>query len=56
MKKLTPITTRKKLIDSLPLDTPFGVHVCPSTFCNFKCAYCKHGSEGGVTDIFKTFM
>ena len=45
MKELTPITTRTKLIEKLPLDTPFGIHICPSTYCNFKCVYCKHGSK-----------
>ena len=51
MKKLTPFTTRTKLIDSLPLETPLGVHISPSTFCNFKCAYCNLGSERGGVPI-----
>lgn len=33
---------RHKLIDQLPLKTPLGVHVCPSTYCNFRCEYCPH--------------
>ena len=43
MKEYTPITKRNSLIDQLPLDTPFSIHICPSTWCNFKCVYCKQG-------------
>lgn len=33
---------REKLGEQLPLNTPFSIHVCPTTFCNFKCKYCVH--------------
>lgn len=42
MKQLSSYVKRTPLIDKLPLDTPLGVQVCPSTFCNFRCFYCKH--------------
>lgn len=39
---------RIKLSDAVPLDTPFSIFLFPTTFCNFKCAYCAHslGHEG----------
>jgi len=33
-------TKRTKLIDKLPLDTPFVAQVFPIYACNFKCNYC----------------
>jgi sulfatase maturation enzyme AslB (radical SAM superfamily) len=45
MKTYTAHTTRKPLYQCLPLDTPFGVHICPTTGCNFKCIYCKQSSQ-----------
>lgn len=42
MKEFSSYVERTPLIDKLPLDTPMGVHVCPSTYCNFRCFYCKH--------------
>ena len=42
MKKYKVYAERHSLIDQLPLDTPLGVHICPSTYCNFRCFYCKH--------------
>lgn len=42
MKEYKVYAERHSLIDQLPLDTPLGVHLCPSTYCNFKCFYCKH--------------
>ncbi|MGX9758145.1 radical SAM/SPASM domain-containing protein [Clostridioides difficile] len=33
---------RIQLHEKIPLDTPFTVHVIPSTTCNFKCSYCVH--------------
>lgn len=56
MKEYTPFTSRKKLIDSLPLNTPFGIHICPTTYCNFKCAYCKHASAQMQKEIKEQFM
>ncbi len=51
MKEFQIYHKRKPLIDMLPLEAPLGVHVCPSTYCNFKCHYCKHSVDtfdGGV--------
>lgn len=42
MKEYKVYAERHSLIDQLPLDTPLGIHICPSTYCNFKCFYCKH--------------
>ena len=33
---------RKKLVESLPLDTPLGIYFFPIYACNFKCKYCQH--------------
>lgn len=35
-------TDRVKLAEVLPLATPFSAFVFPTTYCNFKCAYCGH--------------
>lgn len=35
-------TERTELFHSLPLDTPFSIHMFPSFYCNFKCNYCLH--------------
>lgn len=35
-------TERVKLADVVPLDTPYSAFVFPTTYCNFKCAYCGH--------------
>lgn len=35
-------TDRVKLAEVLPLETPFSAFVFPTTYCNFKCAYCGH--------------
>lgn len=56
MKEYTSFTSRRKLIDALPLDTPFGIHICPTTYCNFKCIYCKHASADMQKDIKEQFM
>lgn len=50
MKKYSLYAERTPLIEKLPLDTPMGVHVCPSTFCNFRCYYCKHTLDENKTD------
>lgn len=42
MKKFSTYQKRRKLYEMLPLETPLSVHVCPSTYCNFKCHYCVH--------------
>lgn len=55
MKEYTSFITRRKLIDALPLDTPFGIHICPTTYCNFKCIYCKQASPD-MKDFKKQFM
>lgn len=34
--------TRTELFRSLPLNTPFSMHIFPSFYCNFKCNYCLH--------------
>lgn len=39
-------TVRTELFHSLPLNTPFSVHVFPSFYCNFKCNYCLHSLGG----------
>lgn len=41
---------RKPLNEQLPLAAPLSIHVCPSTFCNFKCKYCVH-SLGTPTSL-----
>lgn len=58
-KKFTTYQKRKKLAEMLPLETPLSIHVCPSTYCNFKCHYCIHSvSEGDFLDngFKKQFM
>ena len=30
------------LSETLPLETPLSLHIFPSYYCNFKCAYCLH--------------
>lgn len=45
-KEFSSYQNRGKLADMLPLDTPLSIHLCPSTFCNFKCNYCWHSLEG----------
>ncbi|PIU32863.1 MAG: radical SAM protein [Syntrophobacteraceae bacterium CG07_land_8_20_14_0_80_61_8] len=34
---------RRELRQWLPLTTPFALHLFPSHYCNFRCAYCVHG-------------
>jgi radical SAM protein with 4Fe4S-binding SPASM domain len=33
---------RVELGEVLPLEVPFTLNVCPTTYCNFACAYCIH--------------
>lgn len=47
---------RKKLADLLPLDTPLGVDIHPSTFCNIKCIFCMHSSQNPCYDDIKNLM
>lgn len=62
MKQTESFTKRKPLIDQLPLDAPLGIHVCPSSFCNFRCEYCEHSMDsfsfgkgaGCLTEEFMT--
>ena len=35
-------TERVKLAEVVPLATPYSAFVFPTTYCNFKCAYCGH--------------
>lgn len=35
-------TERVRLADVVPLDMPYSAFVFPTTYCNFKCAYCGH--------------
>ncbi len=42
IKPISDTTGRIRLADAVPLNTPFGVYVYPTTFCNFKCLYCAH--------------
>lgn len=42
MSQFTTYQNRKKLAEQLPLDTPLSIHICPTTYCNFKCTYCVH--------------
>lgn len=35
-------TERVQLASVLPLAAPYSAFVFPTTFCNFKCAYCGH--------------
>lgn len=56
MKEYASHTSRQQLYRCLPLDTPFGIHICPTTYCNFKCVYCKHGSIESDKNFIKSFM
>lgn len=56
MKEYKSFTNRKLLIEALPLDTPFGIHICPTTYCNFKCVYCKHALSKKEIDFKESFM
>ncbi len=35
-------TERVKLAEVAPLEAPYSAFVFPTTYCNFKCAYCGH--------------
>ena len=39
---------RIKLVDAVPLDTPFALYLFHTNICNFRCVYCAHslGREG----------
>ena len=39
-------TARKKLADTIPLDSPLSMYIEPTRVCNFKCFYCMHGTRG----------
>lgn len=45
MKEYNIFVERKKLFDQLPLAAPLGIHICASSYCNFKCYYCKHSQD-----------
>ncbi len=48
---------REKLVNKLPLNTPFGVDFHPTTFCNLKCIFCFHSSENSCyNDIINKQM
>lgn len=36
---------RTKLVDVIPLNTPFAVNLEPTSICNFKCRFCCHSIE-----------
>lgn len=38
---------RHKLVDIIPLDTPFTLFITPSQLCNFKCNYCTQSLSIG---------
>lgn len=46
-------TNRKKLVDIIPLRTPFTVFIEPTRYCNFKCFYCLHSTKGNEDDKFR---
>lgn len=56
MKEYLSHTSRMPLHECLPLSTPFGIHICPTTYCNFKCIYCKHGSADSEKNLVKSYM
>lgn len=33
---------RRRLVEVIPLDTPYAITVFPIYACNFKCSYCIH--------------
>lgn len=46
-------TNRKKLAETVPLDSPLSMYIEPTRVCNFKCFYCMHstrGENGGILD------
>ncbi len=45
---------RHNLRDLVPLDTPFGINIEPTSVCNFKCRFCFHGD--GNVKFEKGFM
>lgn len=42
MSEFSTYQMRTPLVRQLPLDVPLSIHVCPTTYCNFKCCYCVH--------------
>ncbi|MDR0917878.1 MAG: SPASM domain-containing protein [Oscillospiraceae bacterium] len=36
-------TNRTKLVDVLPLDTPYSIYIDPASSCNFACGFCACG-------------
>lgn len=45
--------TRVRLAEKIPLATPFTAYVFPTTYCNFKCAYCGHSL--GHEEMFQKY-
>lgn len=37
---------RTRLVDVIPLSSPYTVFIEPTRYCNFKCFYCLHSSRG----------
>jgi radical SAM protein with 4Fe4S-binding SPASM domain len=42
IESMTMDPRRSQLHENLPLDAPYSLHVFPTHYCNFKCAYCLH--------------
>lgn len=38
---------RTKLLDKIPIDTPYVLGFWTGDICNFKCKYCAHSLGGG---------
>jgi radical SAM protein with 4Fe4S-binding SPASM domain len=46
-------SSRERLSDLVPLDTPFTVFIEPTRLCNFRCFYCIHSTKGTSRDEFQ---
>lgn len=46
-------TEREHLADKVPLSAPYSAFVFPTTYCNFKCAYCAHSL--GLAEMKKQY-
>ena len=48
---------RHRLVDVIPLQTPYVIFIDPSSVCNFKCKFCPSnnvlGDDGTVHNIMK---
>lgn len=50
--------TRTPLREIIPLDSPLGINIEPTSACNFKCRFCIHGTQDKETysKLKKGFM